>query len=122
MSTRNLLKKLNKEERREVRVRARINEQKMYPRLSVFRSNKYLYAQVIDDVKGETLAAVDSKNLPKEQAQMNGEQRAKLVGNLLAKEALKKGIGKIVFDRGSYKYHGLVKALAEGAREGGLNF
>lgn len=84
------------------------------PRLSVFRSNKYIYAQIIDDERGITLVEANSKSLKIE--------KAKEVGKLLAKKAIKKGIKTVWFDRGKYKYHGKVKALAEGAREGGLNF
>jgi large subunit ribosomal protein L18 len=93
-------------------------------RLSVFRSSKHIYAQIIDDAKGETLAAASS--LEKE---MRGSLRtgadiaaAKAVGKLLAERAVAKGVKAVVFDRGGYLYHGRVKALAEAAREGGLNF
>ena len=81
--------------------------------MSVFRSNKHIYAQLIDDVRGETLAAALGGA---------GVPAAKEVGKDLAKESLKLGIKKVVFDRGGYKYHGRVKALAESAREGGLQF
>lgn len=80
------------------------------PRLSIFRSNKYIWAQIIDDQKGVTLAAASSKK--------NGDPHQ--VGLILAKAALVKKIKAVVFDRGSYKYHGRVRSLAEGAREGGL--
>lgn len=89
------------------------------PRLVVFRSNKYIYGQIIDDASSKTLiAASDNKN----KKSKNKIESAKEVGINLAKESLKKNIKNIVFDRAGYKYHGRVKALAEGAREGGLVF
>jgi large subunit ribosomal protein L18 len=92
-------------------------------RLSVFRSSKYIYAQVIDDAKGYTLAAASS--LEKElRAQLKtgaDKAAAAAVGKLLAERAKKAGVDKVVFDRGGYRYHGRIKALADGAREGGLN-
>ena len=96
------------------------------PRLSVFRSNQYIYAQIIDDSQGKTLVAASGKNLklsvsvlPKKHSKT---ERASLVGEILAKKALKKGIKKVWFDRGHYQYHGRIKALAEAARKGGLDF
>src|SRR2546429_4495811 len=92
-------------------------------RLSVFRSSKHIYAQVIDDAKGHTVAAASS--LEKEvKAQLKtgaDKAAATAVGKLLAERARKAGIDKVVFDRGGYRYHGRIKALADGAREGGLN-
>ena len=90
------------------------------PRLSVFRSNRFVYAQLIDDQKGHTLAAV-SENEIKEKGK-NKTERAALIGELLAQKAKKIDVKKAVFNKGSYKYHGRVKALAEGARKGGLQF
>ena len=92
------------------------------PRLSVFRSSKHIYAQVIDDQKGETLASASS--LEKEMRGNTGADidAAKAVGKLLAERAVKKGVKEVVFDRGGYLYHGRVKALADAAREGGLSF
>jgi len=91
-------------------------------RLAVFRSNKYIYAQIIDDEKGHTLVAAsdlaDLSNL----SNLSNLEKAKEVGKILAKKALEKGIEYVWFDRRKYKYHGRVKALAEGAREGGLKF
>jgi len=100
-------------DKRRVRVRAKIKGTKARPRLSVFRSNKHIYVQLIDDVVGETLATT-----------LGGSDVAEAgkVGKDLAAKALKIGIRSVVFDRGGYKYHGRVKALAEGAREGGLKF
>ena len=105
-------------ERRKIRIRAKISGTEQKPRISVFRSNKSLYVQLIDDVKGATIvAATDLKSVSKSKV-----EKAKELGNMLAKSALAKKIGKIVFDRSGYKYHGRVKALAEGLREGGLKF
>jgi len=88
-------------------------------RLAVFRSNKYIYAQIIDDEKGHTLvAASDLSNL----SDLSRLEKAREVGKILAKKALEKGIEYVWFDRRKYKYHGRVKALAKGAREGGLKF
>ena len=101
------------------RIRAKIRKVGKFPRVSIFRSNKNLYAQVIDDTKGITIVSVNSK---KEKVGKLNIETAKNLGKLLAQEAMKKKIKKVVFDRGSYKYHGKVKSFAEGAREGGLNF
>lgn len=89
------------------------------PRLSVFRSNKFIYAQIINDIDGKTLVGISEKELTEKGVKTD---KAKKLGMLLAKKALKKKIKTVVFDRGSYAYHGRVKALAEGAREGGLVF
>ena len=93
-------------------------------RLSVFRSSKHIYAQVIDDVKGETLASASSLEKEMRGSLKTGAnvEAAKAVGKLLAERASAKGIKDVVFDRGGYLYHGRVKALADAAREGGLNF
>ncbi len=92
------------------------------PRLSVHRTNKQIYAQIIDDVKGVTLAAASS--MDKELGLKKGSDKtaAAQVGKLVAERALKAGVKDVQFDRGSYLYHGRVKSVAEGAREGGLNF
>ncbi len=93
------------------------------PRVSIFRSSKFIYAQIIDDVKGKTLVSFSSKDLAKKDIEKkNKVEIAKLVGEGLAKKAKKAKISKVIFDRAGYKYHGKVKALAEGAREGGLKF
>lgn len=94
------------------------------PRLSVFRSSKHIYAQVIDDLKGETLASASSLEKTMRDAGKTGADidAAKAVGKLLAERAVKKGVKDVVFDRGGYLYHGRVKALGEAARESGLNF
>ena len=93
-------------------------------RLSVFRSSKHIYAQVIDDVNGKTLASASSLEKPMREGRKTGADTdaATAVGKLLAERAVEKGVKDVVFDRGSYLYHGRVKALADAAREGGLNF
>ena len=107
--------------KRHKRVRGKISGTAERPRLNVFRANTNIYAQLIDDVKGVTLAAASS--LDKEISGNGGnKEAAKEVGKLLAKKATDKGIAEVVFDRGGYVYHGRVKELAEGAREGGLKF
>ncbi len=107
--------------KRHTRVRAKISGTPECPRLNVFRSNKNITAQLIDDVNGVTLAAASS--VEKEFAGSTGnKEEARKVGQLIAKRALEKGIEVVVFDRGGYIYHGRVKELAEGAREGGLKF
>lgn len=92
------------------------------PRLSVFRSNMYIYAQLIDDQNSKTMIAISDNKLPKGSGAKNKVEKATTVGELLAENAKKQKIVKVVFDRGSYKYHGRVKALAEAARKGGLDF
>jgi large subunit ribosomal protein L18 len=93
-------------------------------RLSVFRSSKHIYAQVIDDEKGETLAAASSMEKDLRGSLKTGANKdaAKAVGKLIAERASAKGVKDVVFDRGGYLYHGRIKALADAAREGGLNF
>ena len=107
--------------RRHKRVRAKINGTAECPRLNVFRSSQHIYAQIIDDVKGVTLAAASSTEKDFEGFGGNCEA-AKKVGLMIAEKAKAAGITDVVFDRGGYVYHGRVAALAEGAREGGLNF
>jgi large subunit ribosomal protein L18 len=111
-------------ERRTTRVRRAVKAAGGRPRLSVHRSSKYIYAQVIDDRKGETLAAASSLEKTMREAGKTGADiaAAKAVGKLVAERALQKGVKDVVFDRGRYLYHGRVKALADAAREGGLNF
>lgn len=107
--------------KRHKRVRAKVNGTAGCPRLNVFRSTKNIYAQIIDDTVGKTLVAAST--LDKE---LNGnggnKQAAREVGKLIAKRAISKNITEVVFDRGGYIFHGRVKELAEGAREGGLKF
>lgn len=107
--------------KRHLRVRGKISGTPECPRLNVFRSTKHIYAQVIDDVNGVTLAAASSavKGFGEGGGNVEG---AKKVGAAIAKAAVEKGITTVVFDRGGYLYHGRVKELADGAREGGLKF
>ncbi len=107
--------------RRHMRVRGKINGTAECPRLDVFRSNSNIYAQLIDDVKGVTLVSAASNEKDFGDAKGNKEG-ARKVGQLIAKRAAEKNITEVVFDRGGYIYHGRVKELAEGAREGGLKF
>ena len=106
--------------RRRRRVRARVTGTAERPRLSVFRSNKGVFAQLIDDRKGHTVAAVNW--IEPDLRKLTASDQAKKAGELLAERAKAAGIEACVFDRGGYRYHGRVKALAEGAREGGLAF
>lgn len=107
--------------KRHTRVRAKISGTPECPRLNVFRSAKHIYAQIIDDVNGVTLAAASSMDKGFEGSGSNKEA-AKKVGKAIAEKAAGKGITEVIFDRGGYIYHGRVKELAEGAREGGLKF
>ncbi|MBI4160611.1 MAG: 50S ribosomal protein L18 [Candidatus Yanofskybacteria bacterium] len=117
------MKKLKREQRimRHKRVRAKIKGTKDVPRISVFRSNKHIFAQLIDDAAGRTMA---SNTLKSRLATNKGTktESATKIGEKLAEKAKEAGIKKVVFDRGGYKYHGRVKALAEGLRKGGLEF
>lgn len=116
---------LSKSERRQrlrMRIRKTISGTQSRPRLSVYRSNKEIYAQIIDDVSGTTLAAASSKDKEIDTSNKNKIEVANLVGKSLAEKAKKAGLETISFDRGGYLYHGRVKSLAEGAREGGLKF
>ena len=107
--------------RRHTRVRGKITGTVQRPRLNMYRSLNHIYAQIIDDVKGVTLVAASS--VEKDFGMAGGnKEAAKKVGELIAKRAAEKGITEVVFDRGGYVYHGRVKELAEGAREGGLKF
>jgi large subunit ribosomal protein L18 len=118
---------LTKRERRErikKRIRKSLSGSSDIPRLSVFRSNKAIYVQLVDDVAGKTVLAVSSKNkeLAEQLKGVNKIDQAKLVGKLAAEKSLEKGIKTVVFDRNGYLYHGRVKSLADAAREGGLKF
>ena len=136
--------KIKQRARRHHRVRAKVKGTKEVPRLSIFRSNRGLFVQLIDDEKSKTLVSASGKEVVGEFKVQSSKlkvkskviktkrreikkkiaklEQAREVGKLIAKKALKKKIQKIVFDRGGYKYHGRVKAVAEGAREGGLMF
>jgi len=108
--------------KRHRRVRAKISGTPERPRLNVFRSLKHIYAQIIDDEAGHTLAAASSLDPSLRDKDGGNIAGAKLVGALIAARAVERGIRRVVFDRGGYKYHGRVKALADAAREGGLEF
>lgn len=105
--------------RRQRRVRAGIRGVAERPRMSVFRSNKHLWIQLIDDAAGHTIAAVSDKELSGKEAK-GRVSAASLLGAMIAKKAQEKSITSAIFDRGSYRYHGIVRAVAEGARKGGL--
>ena len=136
-----VFKKQQNRNRRHERIRGKIFGTKEMPRLCVFRSAKHIYAQIIDDEKRKTLVAASDLELKLKSIKVNGkitkpgpvlnkeknEKEGKVaiafgVGQLIAEKALKKKIEKVVFDRGGYNYHGRIKALAEGARKGGLKF
>ncbi|HNS42239.1 MAG TPA: 50S ribosomal protein L18 [Taishania sp.] len=113
--------KLNRRARIKRSIRKKISGTSMVPRLSVFRSNKQIYAQVIDDTNGKTLVSASSfKNKAVEK--LNKTEQAAVVGKEVAEKAIKAGIQSVVFDRNGYLYHGRVKSLANSAREGGLKF
>ena len=114
---------ITKERRRQKirgRIRKKVSGTKARPRLSVYRSNRDIYAQLIDDEQGHTLLSISSSRL--KTLTGNKVEKSKEGGKALAQEAMAAGISQVVFDRGGYLYHGRVKALAEGAREGGLQF
>jgi large subunit ribosomal protein L18 len=110
--------------RRHGRVRQKVNGTKEQPRLCVFRSLTHIYAQVVDDTEGRTLVAASTldEEITKDGKKKNKTSQAEMVGTLLAKRAAEKKINRVAFDRGGFKYHGRVKALAEAARKGGLKF
>ena len=117
---------LTKRERRlkiKQRIRKRINGTNERPRMSVFRSNKQIYVQLVNDLTGETVVSASSKNKEvADKKNINKSEQAKLVGKLVAERSLAKGINDVVFDRNGYLYHGRIRVLAESAREGGLKF
>ena len=113
--------KLNRRSRIKKRIRKNISGTSTRPRLSVFRSNKQIYAQVIDDVNGVTITSASS-HVKDSTQKVNKTDQAKLIGKEIAENASKAGIKEVVFDRNGYLYHGRVKSLAEGAREAGLKF
>ena len=118
-------KKTEHRSRLKVHIRLRITGTTERPRLTVFRSLKNVYAQIIDDSTGKTLVAVSNLSKPEKDQfrELKGQAaKAKLVGKLAAKKAIEKKITQVVFDRNGYLYHGVVKAMADGAREGGLKF
>ncbi len=111
-------------ERRQRRVRAKVAGTAGRPRLNVFRSSRHIFAQLIDDSKGHTLVAASTLDdtVRSNAKQWKKTEEAKAVGKLLAERALAMGLKQVVFDRGGYQYHGRIKSLAEGSREGGLEF
>ena len=120
-----IIKKQIRRQRRKQRVRKRVNGTEARPRLTVFRSHKNIYAQIIDDLRGRTLVAASTVEGPlKEQLGSKGGNRAaaQAVGLALAAKAVHAGIKKVVFDRNGYTYHGRIRLLAEAARKGGLEF
>lgn len=104
------------------RIRKRVSGSASKPRLSVFRSNKEIYAQLVDDENGQTLAAASSRDKGVTEKRGSKKDDSKLVGEAIARKGTELGIREVVFDRNGYLYHGRVKALADGAREGGLKF
>ncbi|MCD8185474.1 MAG: 50S ribosomal protein L18 [Rikenellaceae bacterium] len=116
------LSKLERRARIKMRIRKIVNGTAQKPRMSVFRSNKGIYVQFIDDMTGTTLAAASSKDVAEQAAGKNKTEVAALVGKLAAEKAAQKGITEVAFDRNGYLYHGRVKMLADAAREGGLKF
>ncbi|MGC4034484.1 MAG: 50S ribosomal protein L18 [Chitinophagaceae bacterium] len=116
--------KIKTQRRQNIRfgIRAKISGTTQKPRLSVFRSNSDIYAQLIDDSKGQTIASASSKDKDIAAQKVNKTEQSKLVGAAIARKANEAGLKEIIFDRGGYLYHGRVKAVAEGAREGGLKF
>ena len=119
----NIQKKLRRDRIRR-RIRSDIRGTGDRPRLSVYKSNKHVYAQLVDDLMGKTLVAASSQSeeVAEQVADKTKAEAAEVVGKYLADLANEKGINKAVFDRSGYKYHGVIKALADGAREGGLDF
>ena len=103
------------------RIRKRVSGNADIPRLTVYRSNKQIYAQIVDDLKGITLVSASSQMM-KETEKLRKIEQAAAVGKLIAEKALKAGVNQVVFDRNGYLYHGRVKSLADSAREGGLKF
>lgn len=116
------LSKYERRERLRMRIRKTVGGTESRPRLAVYRSNKEIYAQIIDDVNGKTIIAASSRDKDIDASKVNKIEAAKMVGKLIAEKAVKAGVDTIAFDRGGYLYHGRVKSLAEGAREGGLKF
>lgn len=113
------LDKKQKRIKRHKRIRAKVMGTESLPRVSVFRSNRHLFVQLVDDAKGKTvLSAGDLRN----ELKGDKKEKASRVGELLAQKALEKGVKKVVFDRGGFKYHGRIKSLADGLRKGGLEF
>ncbi|HEX7457302.1 MAG TPA: 50S ribosomal protein L18 [Ginsengibacter sp.] len=109
-------------QKRRYRIRKKISGSAQKPRLSIYRSNRDIYVQLIDDANGVTLASASSKQADIAAQKVNKVEKSKLVGSAIAKKLVELGIKDVVFDRSGYIYHGRIKAVAEGAREGGLQF
>ena len=116
------LSKTERRQRIKSRIRKVVSGTTERPRLAIFRSNKEIYAQIVDDTKGVTLVSASSRDKEISESKGTKSEIASLVGKAIAEKALKAGVETISFDRGGYLYHGRVKSLAEGAREGGLKF
>ena len=116
------VKKQNRRQRIKLKIRKKIKGSSEMPRLSVYRSNSEIYAQLIDDKGGKTLVAVGSVEKAITSSKVTKSEKAKMVGKLIAEKAIANGINSVVFDRNGFLYHGRIKSLAEGAREGGLKF
>ena len=116
------LSKSDRRDRIRFRIRKTVSGTAERPRLAVYRSNKEIYAQLIDDVNGKTITAASSRDKDIDASKVNKVEAAKLVGKAIADKATKAGVETVSFDRGGYLYHGRVKSLAEGAREAGLKF
>lgn len=114
--------KIERRKKIKLKLRKTIKGTTQAPRLSVYRSNSEIYAQLIDDKGGKTLLAVGSVDKAVKSAKINKIEKAKMVGKLIAEKAVANGITAVVFDRNGFLYHGRIKSLAEGAREGGLKF
>jgi len=121
MSVKELSDKLRKREQRKLHVRKTLSGTPEKPRMTVFKSNKYLYVQVVDDVAGATLASASSLEESLKGFKRNLDGAAKL-GEQIGKRLKEKNVAKVVFDRNGYKYHGIVKAIADGARKSGITF
>jgi len=117
-----MISKVNARQKIRYRIRKKISGSAAKPRLSVFRSNKDIYVQLIDDENGTTIASASSRQKDIATQKGNKVETSKMVGEAIAKKSQELGIKDVVFDRGGYLYHGRIKAVAEGAREGGLQF
>jgi large subunit ribosomal protein L18 len=114
--------KQNRRNKIKLKIRKRVKGSTQEPRLSVYRSNSEIYAQLIDDKGGKTIMAVGSNDKSVQSSKVTKIEKAKMVGKLIAEKAIATGITSVVFDRNGFLYHGRIKSLAEGAREGGLKF
>ncbi len=109
-------------DRKAKRIRFKLKKVSSRKRLSVFRSNNHIYAQIIDDIKGVTLASASTIEAEINKSEKGRKESAELVGKKIAERSIEKGVKDVAFDKGKYKYHGLIKILADSARSGGLNF